>query len=92
VIFRGGEAIVTFSHAGGMRSADGKGLRSFEIAGTDKIFKPAIAEIAGDKIEVFSKEVKKPEYVRYGWQPYSEGNLVNGAGLPASTFSSEYGK
>ena len=25
--------------------------------------------------------------VRYGWQPFSSGNVVNAAGLPASTFA-----
>jgi sialate O-acetylesterase len=29
----------------------------------------------------------KPQGVWYGWKPYSEGNLVNSAGLPASTFT-----
>ena len=27
-----------------------------------------------------------PIAVRYAWQPYTRANLVNGAGLPASTF------
>lgn len=30
--------------------------------------------------------IKEPQYVRYGWQPFTRANLVNGEGLPASTF------
>lgn len=29
---------------------------------------------------------RRPDFVFYGWEPYTEGNLVNSAGLPASTF------
>jgi len=28
--------------------------------------------------------------VRYGWQPYSQGNLVNEDGVPVSTFLIEH--
>jgi sialate O-acetylesterase len=28
----------------------------------------------------------KPEFIYYGWKPYSDANLVNNEGLPASTF------
>ncbi len=38
---------------------------------------------------MYSGQVKMPCKVRYGWQPYSIGNLVNGEGLPASTFQGE---
>jgi len=33
-----------------------------------------------------STKVKNPVSARYGWKPFSEGNLTNSAGLPASTF------
>ena len=29
---------------------------------------------------------RRPDFVFYGWAPYTEANLVNSAGLPASTF------
>ena len=69
-----------------MHSADGEALRSFEVAGRNGIFYPATARVVGNKIEVHSPEVKQAEQVRYGFAPFTDGNLVNGAGLPASTF------
>lgn len=64
-------------------------MRSFEVAGDDGLFVAAEAVVDGDRVKVSSAKVKSPRYVRYGWQPFSTGNLVNGAGLPASTFVSE---
>lgn len=31
-------------------------------------------------------QVTHPKLVRYGWQPFTRANLVNEAGMPASTF------
>lgn len=86
VDFRKGAAYITFTNGKGMRSADGKALRTFEIAGTDGLFVPATAEVEGEVVKVYSKRVKSPAVVRYGWQPYTTANLVNAEGLPASTF------
>jgi len=36
-----------------------------------------------------SPQVHDPEFVRYGWANYPTVNLFNGAGLPASPFTSE---
>jgi sialate O-acetylesterase len=33
------------------------------------------------------KTKQKPDYIYYGWQPFSKGNLVNEVQLPASTFN-----
>lgn len=92
VEFRGGAAYVSFDYAGGMHASDDKSLRTFEIAEIEGLYYPAVAEIVGDQIKVYSKEVKKPCYVRYGWQPFTRANLLNGAGLPASTFRAEQRK
>jgi sialate O-acetylesterase len=40
-------------------------------------------------VVVSSPEVAQPVYVRYGWKDVPTVNLYNGAGLPASPFSSE---
>ena len=58
-------------------------------AGDDGLFYPAQAVVENGKIKVWSDKVKEPETVRYGWQPFTRANLVNGAGLPASTFRAE---
>lgn len=77
---------LTMDHADGMRSADHTPLRTFEVAETDGLYYPAVAEIIGNRIKVYNMNVKKPRFVRYGWQPFTRANLVNSAGLPASTF------
>ena len=61
-------------------------LKDFEIAGSDKFFYPAQANIIENKIRVSSKKVKNPEYVRYGWKNYFEATLFNNEGFPASSF------
>lgn len=89
VSFREGSAWVQFRYAEGLHSSDGAPLRTFEVAEYDGEFFPAEAVVVGDEVRVSSPEVKHPRFVRYGWQPFTRANLVNGAGLPASTFRSE---
>lgn len=82
-----GDAIVLrFADAEGMRAAQGTRLIGFEVAGADGIYHPAEATIKNNTVIVRSKEVKQPAAARYGWQPFTRANLVNAAGLPASTF------
>lgn len=81
---------LSFEYAEGLKTSDGEPLRSFEVAEFPGLFYPATAEIEGNVIKVRSEKVNTPRYVRYGWSSYSDGNLVNIEGLPASTFSTEY--
>jgi len=87
--FNGKVATVTFDYAQGMHSADGKTLRGFELSNGNGIFYPATAEVLGEEVKVTSEEVSNPKAVRYGFSPVTDGNLVNEANLPASTFTSE---
>jgi sialate O-acetylesterase len=80
---------VHFNFAGEGLTASGKPLQSFEIAGADRVFHIAGAAIQGDTILVRSALVKQPVAVRYAWHRSSEGNLYNGAGLPAPPFRSD---
>lgn len=80
---------VTFDYAAGMHASDGRALRTFEVAETEGLFVPARAEVTGGRVKVWSPEVRNPKFVRYGWQPFTRANLVNAAGLPASTFRAE---
>lgn len=80
---------VTFDNAEGMRPASGNTLTSFEIAQWDGLYVPAEARIEGNTVVLRANGVEHPRYVRYGWQPYSTGNLVGADGLPASTFRIE---
>ncbi len=87
--FRNGAAYVSFDNAEGMKSSDGKPIITFEVAEFPGLFYPATAVVEGNQIKASSPEVKNPKYVRYGWQPFTRANLVNAAGLPASTFTTE---
>ncbi len=83
-----GKMIVKMDYADGMRPAEGDSLIGFEVAEIEGCYYPATAEIGADNtLVVHSDKVKSPRYVRYAWQPYTKANLVNKAGLPASTFS-----
>jgi sialate O-acetylesterase len=84
----GSSVTVRFAHGRGLRTRDGKAVLEVEVAGTDGIYAAAEAEIRGETL-VIKAAGGKPAKVRYGWVPWSQGNLVNGEGLPASTFEVE---
>ena len=89
VKFDGAKAVLRFTHLGGGLVAKDSELKGFTIAGADKIFHPAQAQISGETVVVNSPEVPSPVAVRYGWANVPEGNLFNQAGLPASPFRSD---
>ncbi|WP_321285766.1 sialate O-acetylesterase [uncultured Sunxiuqinia sp.] len=64
-------------------------LRLFKVAGKDRTFHPAVAEIKGRKVILTSKEVPDPVAVRYAFDNYVDGNLFNLYGLPASSFRTD---
>ncbi len=66
-----------------------KPLISFEIAGADKVFKPAVAVITGKSVWVESKDVDQPVAVRYAYQNGASGNLYSVEGLPAAPFRTD---
>jgi sialate O-acetylesterase len=74
---------------GGLISNDGQPLKWFEIAGEDRTFYKAEAEIAGDTVVVWSPRVPSPKAVRFGWHQLAVPNLANKEGLPASPFRTD---
>ena len=80
---------VSFDYGCGLHPASGKKIIGFELAGNDGKFYPASAEAHPDGVVLRSPQVPAPTAVRYGWQPFTRANLVNAAGLPASTFACE---
>jgi sialate O-acetylesterase len=92
VKFENGKAIVSFKFTyEGLKTNDKFGyLRGFEIAGEDKVFFYAKAEIVGDKVIVSSPSVLNPVAVRYAWADAPvDANLFNSAGFPASSFRTD---
>ena len=75
----------------GMMPAKPGKLDAFAIAGADKKWHWADAEIAGNKVIVSSKEVPTPVAVRYAWamNPSQRNLLYNKEGLPASPFRTD---
>jgi sialate O-acetylesterase len=65
-------------------------LRAFAVAGADRIWHWADAEIEGDTVVVSSPQVPEPVAVRYAFSCWPEGaNLYNRNGLPASPFRTD---
>ena len=64
-------------------------LGGFELAGADKVFKPADAKIEKDTVLVTSPDVPEPVAVRYAWRNAPLAGLFNGEGLPAPPFRSD---
>src|SRR5205807_1044341 len=85
----GSKISLRFTHQGGGLVAKDGALTGFTIAGSDRKFVNAEAEIQDDKLVVWSNHVAQPVAVRYGWANYPTGNLWNKAGLPASPFRTD---
>ncbi|MGB8452541.1 MAG: hypothetical protein WCD89_09420 [Anaerocolumna sp.] len=87
----GNRIIISFCDTGsGLITKDGDKPGHFAIAGADKVFFRADAEIEGDCVVVWHDQVPDPIYVRYAWADNPEGaNLYNREGLPASPFTTE---
>lgn len=83
------KAILTFENAPMWLTAYGKELKTFEIAGEDKIFYPAKAKINRSKIEVYCDEVSNPVAVRYAFKDFVVGDLFSTEGFPVSSFRTD---
>ena len=76
----------------GLHAATGNRIIGFEVAGPDGIFHKAEARVEGISVLLTCPEVTEPAEVRYAWQPFTRANLVNGFGMPASTFKIKVSK
>ncbi|UII27293.1 sialate O-acetylesterase [Fulvivirga maritima] len=89
----GQKVVLQFDHVGsGLEVNNDEPLKWFAIAGKDKKFVWAQAEISTDQktLIVWNETVENPEYVRYGWADNPDQvNLYNKEGLPASPFQIE---
>ncbi len=82
--------LLTFNNAETGLFSPEKELSNFEIAGEDRVFYPAKAEIIAHKqLKVYSEQVKVPVAVRYGWCNWFVGSLFDNNMLPASSFRTD---
>lgn len=88
-IAEGDQLRVRFDAVGeGLATSDGNAPNWFELSGDGEHWIEAEAVIDGDDVLVHAASLKAPTAVRMGWKDVAEPNLVNRAGLPASTFTS----
>ncbi|MHB9029022.1 MAG: sialate O-acetylesterase [Candidatus Latescibacterota bacterium] len=86
----GGKARLRFTNTGsGLIPKDGKPLRGFAVAGADRKFVWANAEIQGGEVVVWSDATPAPAAVRYAWADNPECTLYNREGLPALPFRTD---
>ncbi len=84
----GNKIIISFTHAQQLVAKGGE-IKDFVIAGADKKFVAAKAEIKGNKLIVYNETVANPVAVRAGWRLCPQINLYNEAGLPTSPFRTD---
>ncbi len=58
----------------------------FELAGEDKNFSPAKAQICGNRIFISCEQVPEPKYARYNWFNYADVTIFNETGIPLAPF------
>ena len=86
----GNKIRLQFDYAdGGLKAKNNEKLTGFAIAGEDKNFVWADAEIVGNEVIVSSTKVDNPVAVRYAWAANPVCNLYNGVNLPASPFRTD---
>ncbi len=78
--YKKGRVFVFFRYGHGLSTKDASLLRGFSL---DGIY-PTPAGIQGKRVVIVTKA--KPAFIYYGWQPFTDANLVNEQQLPASTF------
>lgn len=86
---KGNTVTLHFSHAPNGLTAYGRPLNYFEVAGADKVFRPAKALIQQGKIVVTAIDVKEPVAVRYAFKDFIVGDLFSTEGLPVSSFRTD---
>ena len=75
------------------RATPGERLKHFRLAGKDRVWHAAEAEIVGSEVIVTSKAIPDPIGVQYAYSATPIGaNLYNEAGLPALAFAYFDGK
>ncbi len=75
-----------FEYCNRLQTKNNSPLQGFAFQTLDNTFVDARAQIVGNQIHIEIPKDLNPIAFVYGWEPVSQGNLINAAGLPASTF------
>jgi sialate O-acetylesterase len=93
VEFRDGKANVEFDAAGGglVSGPDGNAgsVEGFALAGKDRVWHWAVAQIEGNRVVVESPQVSEPVALRYAWADNPPAALYNKEGFPAVPFRTD---
>lgn len=89
VEIRGETLVVSFDHANGLTTKDGKVPSGFWLSGESGKWFEADSKIEEQTVVLRSPKLPKPRYVRYAFAGKPCVNLVNAAGLPAYPFRSD---
>jgi sialate O-acetylesterase len=79
--YQKGKIILDFYYGNGLHPSEGLLLKGFSLDG-----KKDISASIHKKNKVAIPCSAKPDFLYYGWKPFSDGNVVNREKLPASTF------
>ena len=78
--------VIEFGNAKVLKTSDGQPLRGLEIGTIGAMESVAGKNIRIEENRIIIERCGTVQRVRYAWKPYTDANLVNEEGLPASTF------
>ncbi len=84
---KGSRIILKFDNLDFLQTSDNLPVKDIYIAAKDHIFYTANAKIIQNKMIIWSEKVCHPNYFTYGYNPFSNGNLIDNHQFPISTFS-----
>ena len=84
-----GKAVISFDNNPNGLSIKGKSVNEIYIAGADRQFYPAQAQVKGNTLIVWSKQVPQPVAVRYAFSNTAIGNLFSKEGMPVAPFRTD---
>lgn len=85
-MLQGSHVVIVFENSKGLRTLNNEPLRGFQLVNDKGDFIKAAAAMKDDKIFIQVPNGQSINKVVYGWEPFTQANLVNAALLPASTF------
>ena len=82
----GSNIVIEFSNAKELKTSDSQPMRGLEVGSIGAMESVQDKDIRIEENRIIIEICGTVQRVRYAWKPYTDANLVNEAGLPASTF------